>query len=420
MRTNGRLLALGLADEPDDAGVGALGGGPRRPQLEGLAGVGGAAADRPAAPDGGGQRLAGERRLVDHGLRARDDPVHRDDLARADDHAVADGELLHRHLLHRVADAPVRDPRRPRDERAQLLAARGRRRSPRARSRRRASGRPRRRPGTRRARAPPPWPPARSRRPPRRRAGACAPPTRRAGRGRRRSPPPRRRRRGPAGRPGGGARRRRSPRGLPRRAAGCSRGWPEDEHRARRPVRDALAHAPERADAVEPAAADDGQVGARRGLDEHVDGIARPRRARRWRSRSRRRGRSPSRLARQPARRRLRSAGRGRRRGRPRPPTRTSRRRRRGSTAGSLPLRRKRARRGPSTAQRAEAWSRRFRGAIPTEREIPCVPTATSVASRRSASSTMTWSARPSTTRKSASGISALAASRAACASASS
>ena len=39
-----------MADEPDDAGVGALGGGPRRPQLESLTGVGGAAPHRPAAP----------------------------------------------------------------------------------------------------------------------------------------------------------------------------------------------------------------------------------------------------------------------------------------------------------------------------------------------------------------------------------
>jgi len=42
-------------------------------------------------------------------------------LTRYESQPVADGELLHRHLLHRVPDAPVRDPRRPRDQGAELL-----------------------------------------------------------------------------------------------------------------------------------------------------------------------------------------------------------------------------------------------------------------------------------------------------------
>src|SRR5689334_8415395 len=46
---------------------------------------------------------------------------------------------------------------------------------------------------------------------------------------------------------------------------------PDDEDGAARAVRDALAHAAERTDAVETAAADDEQVGAGRGLEERVE-----------------------------------------------------------------------------------------------------------------------------------------------------
>ena len=168
----------------------------------------------------------------------------------ADDHDVADGERVDRHLL---------EPRSP-TRRCAIRGARcerGRVSSRRARpagdglervAAREHDGRRRRRRGTRRARARRPSRSARSGRRRRRRAAACARPTRRAARGRRPSPPPRRRRRAPAGRPGGGARRRRSPRERPRRAGGCSRGRaPHDEHRAGRLVGHALAHAPERA-----------------------------------------------------------------------------------------------------------------------------------------------------------------------------
>ena len=57
--------------------------------------------------------------------------------------------------------------------------------------------------------------------------------------------------------------------------------------------------------------------------------------------------------------------------------------------------------------------------AMPTGREIPCEPTATRVASVLSASAMSTWSARPSTTRKVASGSTSFAAANAVCASAS-
>ena len=94
----GRALAAGLLDEPHERGVGALGGRPQRAQLERRAGAARPAAHLPAAADRDRQRLAGERRLVDHRLLALDHPVDRDDLARADDHTVAGNDDLHRHL----------------------------------------------------------------------------------------------------------------------------------------------------------------------------------------------------------------------------------------------------------------------------------------------------------------------------------
>ena len=98
-------LGLGMARRDDDSGVRALGRGARRSQLEGVARVGGAAAHLAAFAAPHGQRLAGQRRLVEHCDSVRHDAVHRDHLAGADDDESPGTQIADRHL-------PIALPRR--------------------------------------------------------------------------------------------------------------------------------------------------------------------------------------------------------------------------------------------------------------------------------------------------------------------
>ena len=112
----GRLVALGLAHETDDTCVCALRSGSRRPQLERFAGVRRSAADGRSLLEGNGERLARERRLVENGLAAHDEPVDGDDLAVPDHDVVADRQRLDGDLFDPFADPAVRDPRRAPDQ----------------------------------------------------------------------------------------------------------------------------------------------------------------------------------------------------------------------------------------------------------------------------------------------------------------
>ena len=152
----GRALAAGLLDEPHERRIGALRRRTQRAQLEGRAGAARPASHLPTAADRDRQRLAGERRLVEHSLLALDHPVDRDDLSRADDHTIAGNDDL------RPAPRPAASPRRTsavrgaRSTSAVSSRAPAGSPAPRGRCRRRASARQRHPRGTRRAQARPP------------------------------------------------------------------------------------------------------------------------------------------------------------------------------------------------------------------------------------------------------------------------
>ena len=115
-----RALRARLADQRDDPGVGALRGRHRAAHLDRAARVQRAAAHR--LPDRALDQLglAGQRRLVQHRRTRLDQPVHRQHLARADDHEIPDGDLVDRHLGDDVADPPARGARRPFQQRPQI------------------------------------------------------------------------------------------------------------------------------------------------------------------------------------------------------------------------------------------------------------------------------------------------------------
>jgi hypothetical protein len=94
-----RLRVLRLADQADDACVGAhrrAGGGP---QVERPGRVDRAAAQRVAPAVLDRQGLPGERRLVQHGGRRGQRAVHGDDVARRDEQQVTGRDLIQRHGL---------------------------------------------------------------------------------------------------------------------------------------------------------------------------------------------------------------------------------------------------------------------------------------------------------------------------------
>ena len=65
-------------------------------------------------------RLSGQRRLVQHGARAGDDPIYRDDLAATDQDEISDRDRLYGDVLDMPFAPPVRDPRRAIDQRFEI------------------------------------------------------------------------------------------------------------------------------------------------------------------------------------------------------------------------------------------------------------------------------------------------------------
>ena len=105
-----RLGGLRGGHQPHDARIGAFAGRRGGAHLESLAGVERAAARRLAFPAVDRDRLAGQRRLVEHGARAGDDAVDRDDFAGAHQDRVADRDLL-RSATSSIARSPCGDAR---------------------------------------------------------------------------------------------------------------------------------------------------------------------------------------------------------------------------------------------------------------------------------------------------------------------
>ena len=116
-------IRLGGLDEANDGRVGAVGRRRGDAKVERVAGVGRSGADAPVRRDRDGQRLSGQRGLVENGLAADDDAVRGHDLARAHRDDVAGPELV---------DADLRRPRRS----TYRCAIRGARLTRRRRSRR--------------------------------------------------------------------------------------------------------------------------------------------------------------------------------------------------------------------------------------------------------------------------------------------
>ena len=116
----GRLVAFRVVHEANDGRVCALRGRPRRAELEDLARVRRPAANRGASLACDGQGFACQGRLVQHRLRAGDEPVDGDDLAVTDENVVAGGDVVHRHLLDELAHPSMRNSRCSRDQRPEL------------------------------------------------------------------------------------------------------------------------------------------------------------------------------------------------------------------------------------------------------------------------------------------------------------
>ncbi len=109
---HGRLRPLGRLHHPDDAGIGALRRRTRHREVERLAGIGRTALDGLAAHPADRDRLAGERREVEHRRLRGDGAVGGDHLAAADEEPVAFDHRVDGHLLEDVAAPPHRGLRR--------------------------------------------------------------------------------------------------------------------------------------------------------------------------------------------------------------------------------------------------------------------------------------------------------------------
>ena len=126
MRTNGARCVLGLLDEPHERRVGALGGRPRRAQLERAPGR--AVPLRTLPPrrtvTGSGSPVSADSSTIASSLI--DHAVDRDDLAGAHEHDVADGDLVDGHLDELVAAAHQRRSAAPARRARSARGARGR------------------------------------------------------------------------------------------------------------------------------------------------------------------------------------------------------------------------------------------------------------------------------------------------------
>ena len=119
-RTERRLLAFGIPNQPDDAGVGALLGGCGRPQVEPGAGVHRAGSNEIVLRAIDGPRLAGQRRLVEHRV-AQEHAVDRHDLPRLHEQALALTHFIHRAFHELAVLVPRHDPGGPGEQGGQLF-----------------------------------------------------------------------------------------------------------------------------------------------------------------------------------------------------------------------------------------------------------------------------------------------------------
>ena len=119
-----RARALRRLHQPHDAGIGAFVGPPRGRQVEGLADIGRAAQCRLADPELHRQRLAGERRLVEHRHALGHGAVHRHHVALAHQQPVAGQNQVERHLLQPAVAVPHRRARHPRQQGRHFAARR--------------------------------------------------------------------------------------------------------------------------------------------------------------------------------------------------------------------------------------------------------------------------------------------------------
>ena len=130
-----RLRVLRLADQADDAGVGAVRRAGRGPQVERPGRVDGAAAQRVTPGVLDRQRLPGERGFIQHGGIGGQRAVHGDDVARRDEQQVTGHDLVQGHGLQRSVPVAPGGARRPGQQGAQVVPRAGRPPSPPGRAR---------------------------------------------------------------------------------------------------------------------------------------------------------------------------------------------------------------------------------------------------------------------------------------------
>ena len=115
-----RLRGLSGLDQANDAGIGALGGAVGRRQVERVADVRHAAHDRLAGLLLDRDRLACQRRLIEDGHPFGDKPVHRHDIALADEQPVLRLDDVETNLLKSAVSIADGCPRHASQERRHL------------------------------------------------------------------------------------------------------------------------------------------------------------------------------------------------------------------------------------------------------------------------------------------------------------
>ena len=104
------LRRLRRLDQPDDAGIGTVGGAPRDPQIKGIARVRRAAHHVLAAVQTHGHGLARQSGLVQHRPVAFDRAIHGRHIALPDQKKVVRCDVVQRYLVKRAIAVPRRCP----------------------------------------------------------------------------------------------------------------------------------------------------------------------------------------------------------------------------------------------------------------------------------------------------------------------
>ena len=120
-----RLRGLRRIHHPDDTGIGAFACRCPGPNFEGLAGVDRTAPRRLSLPARDRDRLAGQRRLIDHGAGTQNDPVDRDYLAGAHQNDVAHDHLFNWNVSDRRSLTTMGNSRSAIDQRLQVALGAG-------------------------------------------------------------------------------------------------------------------------------------------------------------------------------------------------------------------------------------------------------------------------------------------------------